>query len=93
MKQKSIVSNTSNFKYYQRFLCRNYESDLNFLVDEEFFDRLPVPFDESGVMHPDAERQRQPEMLILDVEPIQIRLVHVEPHLRIVFAWNWRWQL
>jgi hypothetical protein len=60
------------------------------LVDEEFFDRFSIPFDKTGVVHPDAEGQRQPEVLILDVHAVQVRLVHVEPHLRIFFTLDLR---
>jgi len=62
---------------------KNY---LDLLIDEKFFNGFSVSFDKAGVMHADAKRQRQPEMLILDVDPIKIRLVHVEPHFRIVFS-------
>ena len=61
---------------------------LDLLVDEQLLDRFSIAFDETSVVHPDPEGQRQTEVLVLDVHPVQVRLVHVQPHFRVALAYK-----
>ena len=47
-----------------------------------------IAFDETSVVHPDPEGQRQTEVLVLDVHPVQVRLIHVQPHFRVALAYK-----